>query len=91
MRITLNGRETEVSCTSAFELRDRLFSQDCIVILNGFQISENMNLSDGDNVSIIRKGVMPDREQLESLMAARHTPKVHEKVKKARVAVCGLG
>ena len=46
MRITLNGRETEVSCTSAFELRDRLFSQDCIVILNGFQISENMNLSD---------------------------------------------
>lgn len=91
MRITLNGRETEVSCISAFELRDRLFSQDCIVILNGFQISENMNLSDGDSVSIIRKGVMPDREQLESLMAARHTPKVHEKVKKARVAVCGLG
>ena len=31
------------------------------------------------------------RDRLESLMAARHTPKVHEKVKKARVAVCGLG
>ena len=34
---------------------------------------------------------MPPKEELESLMAARHTPKVHDTVKKARVAVCGLG
>ena len=72
-------------------IRDRYFDSACITILNGFQTSENLTVKDGDIVSIIKKGVMPPKEELESLMAARHTPKVHDTVKKARVAVCGLG
>lgn len=62
-----------------------------LLFLNGFQTSDNLTVKDGDIVSIIKKGVMPPKEELESLMAARHTPKVHDTVKKARVAVCGLG
>jgi sulfur carrier protein ThiS adenylyltransferase len=34
---------------------------------------------------------MPDRDELESMMMARHTPDVHQRVKKGRVAIAGLG
>lgn len=34
---------------------------------------------------------MPDKNQLEAMLMARHTPKVHSKVKKASIAVLGLG
>lgn len=91
MKIQLNGKTVETDCKTLFELRDRHFSPDCIAISNGFQTSQDMPLSEGDSVSIIKKGVMPSRDELESMMAARHTPAVHERVKKARVAVCGLG
>lgn len=37
------------------------------------------------------KVIIPEREELESMMAARHTPDVHEKVKKGKVAIAGLG
>lgn len=91
MKIQLNGKTVETDCQTLFELRDRNFSPDCITICNGFQTSQDIPLSEGDSVSIIKKGVMPSRDELESMMAARHTPAVHERVKKARVAVCGLG
>ena len=34
---------------------------------------------------------MPNREDYESMMAARHTPAVHNKLKEGKVAVAGLG
>lgn len=91
MKIILNGKPFETQYLRLFEIRDKYFDSACITILNGFQTSENLTVKDGDIVSIIKKGVMPPKEELESLMAARHTPKVHDTVKKARVAVCGLG
>ncbi len=60
-------------------------------ILNGYQTEEDLPVSEGDTVSLIVKGTMPDADVLESMMAARHTPQVHTKVKQARVAVAGLG
>lgn len=38
-----------------------------------------------------KKGEMPNREELEGLMASRHTPKVHEALKKGKVAIAGTG
>ena len=35
--------------------------------------------------------MIPDREEYESMMAARHTPAVHNKLKEGKVAVAGLG
>jgi len=35
--------------------------------------------------------MMPNREEYESMMAARHTPAVHNKLKEGKVAVAGLG
>ncbi len=91
MVITLNGKKRSTCCSTAFGLRDSAGSCTDMVILNGFQLSEDCSLSEGDTVAIIRKGVMPGKEELESMMMARHTPEVHCKVSRGSVAVAGLG
>ncbi len=92
MKIILNGKETDLPFpTTAFALRDNAFAREDIVILNGFQLRKDAALSDGDTLFIIKKDVLPPREQLEAMMAARHTPHVHEKLKNAKVAIAGLG
>ena len=91
MNITVNGKEQELDSQTAFEVRQQLGNQTDIVILNGFQINEDMPLSENDNLSIIQKGIMPKEDELESMMMARHTPNVHNKVKHGKVAIAGLG
>ena len=49
------------------------------------------NIADGDSITLIEKGVLPPRDVLEHMMAARHSPKVHETVRRARVGIAGLG
>ena len=87
MYITLNGRRINTDFRTVFELRQN----DEIVILNGFQISVDRELQEDNQVCIIQKGVMPNKDELEALMAARHTPGVHEKLKAGCVAIAGLG
>jgi sulfur carrier protein ThiS adenylyltransferase len=36
-------------------------------------------------------GSLPPREQFEAMMTARHTPGIHNRLKKAKVAIAGLG
>jgi sulfur carrier protein ThiS adenylyltransferase len=91
MKITINGRKTETECRTAYELRDETWNESDVVILNGFQIEGDCSISENDVLTIIRKGVMPDKDELESMMMARHTPDVHSKVKQGSVAVAGLG
>ncbi|MDR2577741.1 MAG: sulfur carrier protein ThiS adenylyltransferase ThiF [Chitinispirillales bacterium] len=97
MRVTLNGKIVDTECKSVFELGRGVGGGvnpdggETVVILNGYQLSKDAGLKDGDTVSFIKKGVMPGRDELESMMAARHTPGAHEKLKAARVAVAGLG
>lgn len=91
MRIEVNGEVRNLRCRTAFEARAQLGSETDIVILNGFQIDSDHILAEGDTLTIIRKGVMPGKAELESMMMARHTPQVHKKVKQGRVAIAGLG
>lgn len=91
MEIKLNGKSFETSEITVFNLRDRHFSKDSVSILGGFELGEDHPLQEGDEVFIIPRGTMPPREQLESIMSARHTPGVHNRLKKSRVAVAGLG
>lgn len=91
MRVEVNGRERILACRTAFEARAQLGCETDIVILNGFQIDRDCPLSAGDSLTIIRKGAMPGQEELESMMMARHTPKVHKKLQQGRVAIAGLG
>ncbi|NLI92718.1 MAG: sulfur carrier protein ThiS adenylyltransferase ThiF [Peptococcaceae bacterium] len=91
MNLCVNGQNKELDCQTAFEVRKQIGNPTDIVILNGFQIDEDCPVTQNDTVNIIPKGIMPKREDLESMMMARHTPHVHEKVKKGRVAIAGLG
>ncbi len=87
--VLLNGKAINVSektLFSAFPKKDGY-----ITILNGFQTSEDVNLKDNDEIYIIEKGVMPSFDELEAMMSARHTPKVHSVLKKSKVAIAGLG
>ena len=92
LRIKINERlEPFDEPPKLMELRVRFKPDANLIILNGFPTQDNVTLSDGDSVVLIRKGEKPSRAELESLMMARHTPGVHETVKKARVGIAGLG
>lgn len=93
MKIKLNGKDTVTDCTSLYGIREAFCPgvQSPVVILNGFQTDDDLPVREGDEVTLIEKGKMPPEDVLEAMMSARHTPHVHEKVKKARVAVAGLG
>lgn len=92
LRILVNEKERfENDGMTAFEIRDKIKKDADIVILNGFPIKQNYELNEGDKLTLIRRGEIPNKDELEALMVSRHTPKVHEKVKKAKVAIAGLG
>lgn len=92
MRILVNEKvvHTEDKIT-AFKIKEELKSDADIVILNGFPIKEDYTLKEGDKVTLIKRGEIPKKEELEALMVSRHTPMVHDRVKKAKVAIAGLG
>jgi len=91
MKIEANGKRMELTCQTAFEVRKQIGHEKDVVILNGFQIDEDRILSENDILNLIPKGTMPKKEELESMMMARHTPNVHKKLKKGKVAIAGLG
>lgn len=95
MFVTVNGKQINTEKTTLFALRDSQYPEqkaDMIVsIVNGYQSNTDVFLKEDDEITYIPKGVMPGKEELERMMCARHTPKVHEKVKQAHVAIAGLG
>ncbi|MDD5286692.1 MAG: sulfur carrier protein ThiS adenylyltransferase ThiF [Desulfuromonadaceae bacterium] len=62
-----------------------------VLILNGFPAPADTELNDGDELFLIRRGEVPTEEELEHLMAARHTPGVHAFLKQAVVGIAGVG
>jgi len=62
-----------------------------LFIVNGFPVSPETVLADNDTCCLIKRGEIPTAEEMESQLVARHTPGVHDIVKKARVGIMGLG
>jgi sulfur carrier protein ThiS adenylyltransferase len=92
LNIKLNERPFETAeGTTLFGLRDRVKPDADVVILNGAAMNTDAPLKDVDEVSLIKRGEMPSADELEALMASRHTPGVHAKVKAATVGIAGLG
>lgn len=92
MRILVNEKEVfEENEVTAFYIRDKIKSEADIVILNGFPIKKDYVLSEDDKLTLIKRGEIPSKDELEALIVSRHTPKVHEKVKIAKIAIAGLG
>jgi len=73
------------------DLADLYKPEADLFIFNGFPAGPDTLLADGDICCLIRRGEMPTAEEMESLLAARHTPGVHEIIQNARVGIIGLG
>ena len=92
MRILLNERNLVVpDGTTLFGLRDRAKPNADILVLNGAVVADDRPLQPSDSVNLIRRGEAPSEEDMEALLVARHTPGVHEVVRKATVGIAGLG
>jgi sulfur carrier protein ThiS adenylyltransferase len=72
-------------------LRNEIKPGADVIIINGFPAIEEYRLQEGDHVVLIKRGEIPAREELEAQMIARHSPGVHERMKKAVVGIAGLG
>jgi len=92
IKIKVNEKIEEVnSGETCLRVRDMLKPSSDVVILNGFPLVKDKILKEGDSVVFIKRGQVPSRDELKRVMMARHTPGVHEKVSKARVAIAGVG
>ena len=92
--ITIKVSERPVSITadtSLFSLREQMKPDADMAILNGAPATEDSKLQENDEVVFIRRGEIPAPDELEALMAARHTPGVHQVLKNATVGIAGLG
>jgi sulfur carrier protein ThiS adenylyltransferase len=92
IRIKINEKETSVpSNTTLFHLKNQFKPNADVIIYNGFPVNADRPLKEGDDLVLIKKGEIPSTEELESLMMARHTPGIHEKIKASVVGIAGLG
>jgi sulfur carrier protein ThiS adenylyltransferase len=62
-----------------------------LVIYNGFPVTSDVTLKQGDAIVFIQQGETPSAEEFECFMMARHTPGIHQKIKKSVVGIAGLG
>ncbi len=87
MNVTVNGKILSIDFETTKTLKERLFSNADITILNGFQTVEDIPLKDGDTINYIKKGTMPPLNELETMISSRHTPKVYNALKSVTVAI----
>lgn len=72
-------------------IKDSIKPDADVLIINGFQTGEDLKVKEGDSVALIKKGETPSLNDMESLMAARHTPGIHRVLKASSAAIAGLG
>lgn len=92
MKIRVGEQEHEIETgTTFFALRDRFKPDADVTVLNGAPMKVDRELQDGDTAVFIKRGEVPPEDELEALMAARHTPGVHAAIKQSTVGIAGLG
>ena len=90
--IKVNEKEVSIPSTlSLFHLKNQFKPNADVIIYNGFPVNADRPLKEGDDIVLIKKGEIPSTEELESLMMARHTPGIHQKIKASVVGIAGLG
>jgi sulfur carrier protein ThiS adenylyltransferase len=91
LKIRVNEKDVTIDCTSAGAVRD-LFKPDAdIIIQGGHIVKPDSRVNEGDVVYLIKRGEMPNEEEMKFLLTARHTPQVAQRLAECRMAVCGLG
>jgi sulfur carrier protein ThiS adenylyltransferase len=92
--IDIKVNEKEVSVppdTTLHQLKKQFKPHADIIIYNGFPLTSDCSLHRGDEIVFIQKGEYPSSEEIECLLVARHSPGVHQKIKKSIVGIAGLG
>ena len=92
IRIKINEKEVVVPSNSTIlQLKDQFKPDADVIIYNGFPSTSDCSLNQGDEIVLIQKGETPPPEEFECLMMARHTPGIHQKIKKSIVGIAGAG
>ena len=92
IQIKINEKEIFIPInTTLLRLKDQFKPKANLVIYNGFPVTSDYLLKQGDAIVFIQQGETPSAEEFECLMTARHTPGVHQKIKKSVVGIAGLG
>lgn len=92
MRLFVNGVWRAFGDAAGLaEVRRGVLPGADVLIVNGAVVDPTHPLRDGDEVVLIQRGRTPEADELETLMAARHTPGVHARLKRAVVGIAGLG
>jgi len=93
MKIFVNEKKVFIDGdeVTSYQVKEQYKPDADMIIINGFPVKEDAALKDEDSIVFIKKGEMPNKDELEAVMMARHTPGVHEKVKQAVVGIAGLG
>lgn len=92
MKIIFNGKKINTDSKNTKEFFKSINAdKNNVWIINGFATQDNIELKENDEIFYIKKGEMPPKNALKSMMRARHTPKLYDKLKNAHVAIAGLG
>jgi sulfur carrier protein ThiS adenylyltransferase len=92
IQIKINEKEISIPInTTLFHLKSQFKPDADLIIYNGFPVTSDYSLKQGDEIVFIQKGKIPSPEEFECLMTARHTPGIHRKIKKSIVGIAGLG
>lgn len=92
MKILLNEKPVEIKeGLTLLSVAEQYKPGADVLILNGFPAAPESLVHEGDSVFLIRRGEQPGKDELEALMAARHTPGVHAAFKAATVGIAGVG
>jgi sulfur carrier protein ThiS adenylyltransferase len=92
MQIRINEKPATVDDDATVgSLRDRFKPGADVLIRNGFITTPDIPLQEGDELFLIQRGEIPGADELEYLMAARHTPGVHARLKGSTVGIAGVG
>jgi sulfur carrier protein ThiS adenylyltransferase len=73
------------------DLRDEVKPDADVLILDGAPCQADRRLVGGERVVMIQRGEIPSEADLEALMVARHTPGVHDAMRRGVVGIAGLG
>ena len=92
IQIKVNEKEVSVSShLTLLQLKNQFKPNANVIIYNGFPLTSDCSLKQGDEIVLIQKGENLSPEEFECLMMARHTPGIHQKIKSSVVGIAGLG
>jgi sulfur carrier protein ThiS adenylyltransferase len=73
------------------KLKQQIKPEADITVYNGFPVNDDIEIKAGDRICFIRKGEIPEKEEMKQLIVSRHSPEVYEKVFNKCIGVAGAG